>query len=148
MQSLIEFKNIAKSFPGVQALEDVSISVEKNSIHALVGEHRAGKSTLVKLLSGSVVKDTGEIMYRGKKIDYFTPQSAMKSGIGMVYQNTHIIPSLNAIEYIFTGHLIKTWFGNLNYTVMRKKTTELFHRLRLNIDLNVPLDLLPEADDT
>ena len=62
MKSLIEFKNISKSFPGVQALKDVSISVKKNSIHALVGENGAGKTTFIKICGGIETKDSGDIL--------------------------------------------------------------------------------------
>jgi len=122
---VLTMRNIQASYGDTKALNGVDFDLFNGEIHALVGEHRAGKSTLVKLLSGSVVKDAGEIMYRGKKIDAFTPKSAMKNGIGMVHQNTCIIPSLNAADYIFTGHLIKTWFRSLNYALMRKKTRGL-----------------------
>lgn len=143
---VLTMRNIQASYGATKALNGVDFDLFRGEIHALVGEHRAGKTTLVKLLNGSVVKDAGEILYRGKKIEAFTPQSAMKNGIGMVHQNTCIIPSLNATEYIFTGHLLKTWFRNLNYALMRTKTTEIFQKLQLNADPDVPLRSLPEAE--
>jgi len=143
---ILQMKNIHVYYDDIKALKGVDFDLYKGEIHALVGEHRAGKSTLVKLLSGAVKPIQGEIIFNNKKIDYFSPISSMKSGIGMVYQNINIIPSLNVIENIFAGQMIKTWYGRLNYTLMLQKTKELFKKLKTDINYEVPLGLLSEGE--
>ena len=146
MSPMLIMRNIHVSYGDKIALNGVDFDLFSGEIHAIVGEHRAGKSTLVKLLSGAVVKDAGEIFFKGQKIELFTTKTAIKSKIGMVYQNSCIIPSLNAIENIFMGHLVKTWFRKLDYAGMREKSKELLDKLHLNIDLQAPLKWLSEAD--
>ena len=74
---ILQMRNIHVSYDACKALQGVDFDVFQGEIHGLVGEHRAGKSTLVKLLSGAVVKDKGDILFKGKQIDHFTPKSAM-----------------------------------------------------------------------
>ncbi len=100
------------------ALKGVDFDVYAGEIHALVGEHRAGKSSLVKLLSGAVQKTQGEIIYQGVEVKYFTPESAIQAGVGMVYQNMNVIPSLNAIDNIFAGRMIQGRFRGLDHRRM------------------------------
>ena len=143
---ILTMRNIHVVYDNIKALAGVDFDLYKGEIHALVGEHRAGKSTLVKLLSGAVKKTQGEIILKGRKIDFFTPLSSMKSEIGMVYQNINIIPSLNAIENIFTGQMQKTWYKTLNHYQMLKTAKELFKKLKVSINLEVPLRFLSEAE--
>ena len=94
----------------------------EGEIHALVGEHRAGKSSLVKILSGAIQKSKGTIILRGKEISSFTPKSALKNKIAMVYQDLNIIPSLNVMENLFAGRMISNKIGGLNYTEMYRQS--------------------------
>ncbi len=143
---ILKMQDIHVFYGNIHALKGVDFDLYRGEIHALVGEHRAGKSTLVKLLSGAKTKDRGEIIFRGKKIDSFTPLSAIKNKIGMVYQNINIIPSLNAIENIFAGQMIKKWYGPLDHSAMLYKATKLFEQLNVNIDLEVPLRDLSQGE--
>ncbi len=140
---ILKMRNINVSYNNVKALRGVDFDLLKGEIHAIVGEHRAGKSTLVKLLSGAVVKNKGEIIYKNKKINFFTPQTAMSNGIGMVYQYLNVIPSLNAVENIFCCQMPVKWFGIIDHFKMIIKARELFDKLNVDIDLEAPLDLLP-----
>ena len=82
---MLKMNHISKSFPGVKALDDISISVEKGEIHALVGENGAGKSTLMKILSGAYSLDSGEILLDGEKIENTSPAKMIEKGIAVIY---------------------------------------------------------------
>ncbi len=143
---LLKMSNIHVSYKDVKALKGVDFDLYKGEVHALVGEHRAGKTTLAKVLSGSVRKEKGEIFYKGKKVDHFTPRSSLEYKIGMVYQDFNILSSLNTVEYIFTGQMIKNKYGLINYSEMAKKTKEFVSKLNLNINIYLPLKELSKAD--
>jgi len=85
-QVILEMRNINKSFPGVHALHDVNLNVRKGEVHAIVGENGAGKSTLMKILAGAYVKDEGEILLRGERIEIRNPHHAQTLGIAIIYQ--------------------------------------------------------------
>jgi two-component system sensor histidine kinase AtoS len=138
-------RGIHVSYNGVPALKGVDFDLYEGEIHALVGEHRAGKSSLVKLMSGAVQKSQGEILYRGVEMKSFTPQSAIQAGIGMVYQNLNVIPNLNAIENIFAGRMVQRRLRGLDARSMFLMCKELFRRLNIEIDTEVPLYRLSQA---
>jgi ABC-type sugar transport system ATPase subunit len=81
---LLSMREVHVSYGSVPALRGVDFDLHEGEIHALVGAHRAGKSTLVKLLSGAVRRQSGEIFFDGRPVESFTPRSAIRSGIGMV----------------------------------------------------------------
>ena len=83
---LLEMKNISKSFPGVKALDNVSLTVKAGTVHALMGENGAGKSTLMKCLFGMYNKDSGSIYLNGAEINFKTSKEALESGVAMVHQ--------------------------------------------------------------
>jgi len=97
----IEAKKICISFNGVQVLHDVDFSVMQGSVHALVGTNGAGKSTLVKIINGVYQKDSGEVFLFGKVMEYHTPESALASGVAMVFQDLSLIPTMTVAENIF-----------------------------------------------
>jgi len=84
VSTLIEFRGIRKSFPGVRALDDVSFSIEKGEIHAIVGENGAGKSTLMNILGGRYHPDAGEILFGGERVRIQNEFEALELGIGVV----------------------------------------------------------------
>lgn len=100
---MLKFENISKRFPGVHALKGVSFELHRGEIHALLGANGAGKSTLMKILSGAVTKDGGRILIDGEEVDIHSPQDAQRLGIGMVYQELSLIPTLSVAENIFIG---------------------------------------------
>ena len=142
---LVSMQNIHVRYEDVTALSGVDFDLYPGEIHAVIGEHRAGKSTLVKLLSGSARKDRGTILYKGRRIDYFTPESALRSGIGTVYQETTLIPAVSAIENIYTGQMPKNRFGIVNHQKMHRSAEAAFSRLDFEIDLDVPIHRLSPA---
>ncbi|PQM66131.1 MAG: ABC transporter, partial [Rhodobacteraceae bacterium] len=94
---------MSKSFPGVKANEDISLSVEKSQIHALLGENGAGKSTLVKIFYGLLQPDKGEMLLKGFKYQPKNPKHARSSGIGMVFQHFSLFEPLTVLENILLG---------------------------------------------
>lgn len=141
---ILKMKNIHVRYEACKALKGVDFNLYKGEIHGLVGEHRAGKSTLVKLLSGAVIKERGQIVFKGRNIDYFTPKSAMEQKIGIIYQHINVIPTLNAVENIFAGRDMINWWGGLQYSRMVKKAKEIFARMDVEMPLDVPLEFLSE----
>jgi ABC-type sugar transport system ATPase subunit len=99
---ILEMNNITKLYPGVVALDDVSLKVKKGSVHAIVGENGAGKSTLIKVLAGAVKPDGGNIMLEGETYNSFHPQQAIEKGIGVVYQEISLIPHLTELSSFFS----------------------------------------------
>jgi len=144
-RQILKMRNIHVSYNGVPALKGVDFDLYEGEVHALVGEHRAGKSSLVKLLSGAVQKSQGEIIYRGVEVKSFTPESAIRAGVGMVYQNLTVLPSLNAIENIFAGRMIRRRFLGLDRRRMFLIGKDLFQRMNIEIDMELPLHSLSQA---
>ena len=103
-QPLLEVRSISKAFPGVQALDGVDFGLLPGEVHALLGENGAGKSTLMKILSGTVAKDSGSIRIRGQEAEIPGPHRAHELGIGMVYQELSLVPTLTVAENIFLGY--------------------------------------------
>ena len=103
--SVLEMKNISKSFPGVRALQNVDFRLCEGEIHALMGENGAGKSTLIKVLTGVYEKDGGEIFLKGldKAAVIRSPQDAQNLGISTVYQEITLCPNLSVAENMYIG---------------------------------------------
>jgi ribose transport system ATP-binding protein len=100
---LLELKSISKSWPGVRALDSVDFSLESGEVHALIGENGAGKSTMIKILTGAIRADSGEIVLDGRSYQGFTIKQAQELGIGAIYQELNLIPNLSIAENVFFG---------------------------------------------
>jgi ABC-type sugar transport system ATPase subunit len=103
MQELLLMQNIKKSFPGVQALNGVSLAIRAGEVHALIGENGAGKSTLMKILSGVYAMDEGEVFWEGKKVEISSTAEATEMGISIIYQELNQLPNMSVAENIFMG---------------------------------------------
>lgn len=101
--SLLEVRNITKKFPGVQALDDVSLQFFGGEVHAVVGENGAGKSTLMKILAGAYTPDSGSILLDGKKVSFSHPSEAQNKGISIIYQEFNLLPERTVAYNIFLG---------------------------------------------
>ena len=143
---LVSMRDIHVSYDSVQALRGVDFDLAAGEIHGLLGEHRAGKSTLVKLLSGAVTKERGTIWFRGQEVQSFTPKSAIQNRIAIVYQNMNVIPSISAVENIFTGRRISSRLGFLDRTSMEAAAVKLFQALHVDVDPHARLEDLTEAE--
>jgi ribose transport system ATP-binding protein len=102
---VLEMKGISKSFPGVNALQDINLIVKKGEVHGLLGANGAGKSTLMKVLSGVIQPDVGEILFQGEKVSFSSPLAAQQKGIAIIHQELSLVPTLSIAENIFLGRL-------------------------------------------
>ena len=132
--TFMELKEISKRFPGVLALDKVSISLRSGEVHGLLGENGAGKSTLIKCMAGVHTPDEGEIIIRGNRVHMRNPKTAMETGISCIYQELNIIRELSVTDNIFLGQYIKKPSGVLDYKMMNKKASEIMKRLGQDID--------------
>ena len=127
-ETILEMKDISKSFPGVKALDCVDFKLRKGEIHALMGENGAGKSTLIKVITGVYEKDAGFITLQGEPIHFKTPQEAQNKGIGTVYQEIMQCPNLTVAENMFIGRS-KSLF--VNWKQMNEKAAQLLESLSI-----------------
>jgi ABC-type sugar transport system ATPase subunit len=141
---ILVLKNITKSFPGVRALDSVSFSVERGTIHALVGENGAGKSTLIKILAGIYQRDEGEIIFDGKSVSFGTPHESQMSGFSVVHQEMKLSETLSVAENIFLGNLVYR-HGLVDWKTMKEKALALLAMLGIDINVNQPVNELSVA---
>jgi methyl-galactoside transport system ATP-binding protein len=138
--NVVEMRGISKSFPGVKALDDVSVDVRAGSVHALMGENGAGKSTLMKCLFGIYEPDEGEILLGGRRVVFSGTKQALDSGISMIHQELHPIPFRSVMENIWLGRYPTRGFGPfrlVNHKKMYRDTKKLFDDLQIEIDPKV-----------
>ena len=135
MPPRVEFKHISKSFPGVKALTDISLTLEPGEVHVLVGENGAGKSTLMKILSGAYTADDGELWIEGKRVEKNSPAVASDLGIGMIYQELNLIPELSITRNIFMCNEIKGKLRVFNSSrAMNAEARRLMQEINLEED--------------
>lgn len=129
MMPILQFRNIGKSFPGVQALKDVSFAVDQGELHALVGENGAGKSTLMNALGGQYRPDEGEILLDGKAVLFHSQQDSLHHGIGIVYQELRLCPNLTVTENVFLGREREAGKGRVRWDAMTQETVRILDLL-------------------
>jgi inositol transport system ATP-binding protein len=122
--------HISKSFPGVLALDDISLQARPGSVLVLCGENGAGKSTLMKIINGVYQPDRGDILIDGKKVHIRSPIAARKHGISMIFQELNYIPELTVEENLFCGRLPLT-VGRVDWKAVRRRTSELLEKENL-----------------
>jgi ABC-type sugar transport system ATPase subunit len=130
---LLEMQGIDKSFPGVQALQDVSLALRPGEVLGIVGENGAGKSTLIKILGGAHRPDRGRILLDGQEVSFRRPSAAQQAGISIIYQEFNLIPDLTVRENIFLGRE-RTRGGFIRAAHERQEAQRLFQKLGLLID--------------
>jgi D-xylose transport system ATP-binding protein len=135
-ETILEMSRITKRFPGVLALDDVSLSAKKGEVLAIVGENGAGKSTLMKILSGSYPSSSfsGTIRIDGTEVSFNEPADAEDAGIAMIYQeiNTHL--DLSITENLFMGHWQHTSYGRVQWPVMHREAEKILSAVDLCIE--------------
>lgn len=139
---MLEIRSVSKSFPGVQALRNVSFNVQTGEIHALVGENGAGKSTLMKILSGVYTDYEGEIVLDGVPLSLRSPHDAQRHGIAIIHQELNLVPELTVAENIFLGRELHTRLGGIDSKRMAQETTDLLRRFNLSIPPQRPVKWL------
>ena len=127
-------QHIRKRFPGVLALDDVSITVQAGEVHALMGENGAGKSTLIKILTGIYTKDSGKILFDGKEVQFLTAKQAQESGISTIYQELNLVPQLSVAENMFLGRQPMHACG-INWKTVFAETERILSELDIHIDI-------------
>ncbi|NLJ01576.1 MAG: sugar ABC transporter ATP-binding protein, partial [Bacteroidales bacterium] len=142
---VIQMKDIVKTFPGVIALNKMTIDLYKGEIHCLVGENGAGKSTLVKVLSGAYAPDSGEIYVDGKMYSGMTSLLSRDLGISIIYQENLLVPSMNVVENVFVGcELTKNGF--VDKKKMREYVQEKCSELGIQLNLERTIASLSVAE--
>ena len=139
---LLSGKNINKSFSGVPVLRDIDFSVAPGEIHALAGENGAGKSTLIKILTGAYTRDSGEIYFRGRQVEINNLGDAYRLGIGTVFQELSLVPTLTVAENILLGREPAGFLGVLRKGKRFKIVEELIERYNFPLDPNAVLETL------
>ena len=132
MEKYIEFEHVGKTFPGQKALDDVSFSIRKGEIHAIIGENGAGKSTLLNILHGVFPATTGEIRIDGKAVKFAEIADAIDAGIAKVHQEIVSIPDMTVAENLFMGKEPGR-YGIIDKKKMNRDTETLLKRLNCNI---------------
>jgi len=139
---ILKIQNVYKEFPGVQALNNVSIECRRGTVHGIVGENGAGKSTLMKILSGVYTKDSGSIVFDGETIEETTPILSLKRGLSIIYQEFNLVNTLTVGENIFLGRFAEMK-GMRN---IHKKARELLDSIGSTISTNTIVEDLSAAE--
>ncbi|WP_313679680.1 sugar ABC transporter ATP-binding protein [Pantoea vagans] len=128
----LEAEGISKFFPGVKALDNVSLRVRPGTVHALMGENGAGKSTLMKCLIGMYRPDKGTIKIKGEPVQFQDTMDALRSGISMIHQELNLVPYMTVAENIWLGREPMK-FGFVDHVRLNQKTQELLNRLNIRL---------------
>ena len=132
-EPLLECRGIVKQFNGIQVLKNVDLMVRKGEVHALMGENGAGKSTIIKIITGVYTRDAGEILVEGKPVDIRTRQDARDCSISVIYQELSVLPDLTVTENVFLGQEIMKR-GLPDWKEMRRRTQQIIDRHGFDIN--------------
>ena len=146
-ENVIELKHITKVFPGIKANDDISLTLRKGEIHALLGENGAGKSTLMSVLFGLYQQDGGEIYVRGEKVKIKNPNDATRYGIGMVHQHFKLVGCYTALQNIILGYEpVTKAFGFLKPKSVRQSLIDLCEKFHFKVELDKKIDGMPVGE--
>lgn len=141
--ALLEMRNISKSFPGVKALDNVSITVRPGTVHALMGENGAGKSTLMKCLFGIYHRDSGKIVLDGKEINFKSSKEALENGVAMVHQELNQALTRSVMDNLWLGRYPKQGGIMVSERKMRQETEKIFEELGVEVDPKRIMSAMP-----
>ena len=130
---LVEMVDIAKSFPGVQALENAQFDLRRGEVHGLVGENGAGKSTLMKILAGIYRRDAGVIRVRGEEQEITSPRAAQDLGISVIHQELNLMGHLTVAQNVYIGREPRRGLL-LDEKALNRNTAQLFEDLHMQLD--------------
>ncbi len=143
MEELLEMRNITKTFPGVKALDGVSLTVRRGTVHALMGENGAGKSTLMKCLFGIYRKDSGEVFLDGEKADFVSPRDALDHGVAMVHQELNQALKRSVTDNVWLGRYPTRLGVFTDEKEMYRETKKVLDELNVNVDPRAIMSTLP-----
>lgn len=139
---VLEAQGISKSFPGVRALDDVSLVLKSGRLTALLGENGAGKSTLMNIIAGVFPADDGEVRLGGKVVTFSNPREAREAGIAMIFQELNLVANLTVAQNIFLGREPVNRFGFIDAVKMNRESARLLDQLDLEVEPTTPLGRL------
>lgn len=134
LKPILKLDKLSKAFPGVQALDEVSIEIAEGEIHALLGENGSGKSTLTKCLVGAYKKDSGSVFFDGREVDFSSPAESYQNGLSVIYQERSLIPKFTVLQNVFLGNESTSRVGVLN----ERKCKERFSSLSKEYGFDIP----------
>lgn len=140
---LLQMNNISKEFPGVKALDNVSLTVKRGTVHALMGENGAGKSTLMKCLFGMYSKDSGSIFLEGKEINFKNSKDALENGVAMVHQELNQALKRNVMDNIWLGRYPKKGGIMVDEKKIYNDTKKVFEELEIDVDPKRVMSTMP-----
>ena len=135
---LLSMRAISKSFGGIPALSAATLDVNAGEVHALIGQNGAGKSTMIKILTGYVSRDSGEISFDGGPFEASSPQDAQSKGISTIYQEINLVPYRSITENICLGRESRK-YGLLDWSAMHAQARALLARFQIDVDVRRPL---------
>lgn len=144
--TILQMNHIIKEFSGVRVLKDVSFDLRAGEVHALIGENGAGKSTLIKVLGGVYFQESGEVVINGQAQKFTCAQDSIKAGVGIIYQEFNLVPTLSIAENIFLGKEMKKTGERLNRSEMIRQAQDLMKTLGFeNMDCSKTVQTLSVA---
>ena len=145
-EKILQMNHIIKEFSGVRVLKDVSFDLKAGEVHALIGENGAGKSTLIKVLGGVYFQENGDVVIDGQIQKFTCAQDSIKAGVGIIYQEFNLVPTLSIAENIFLGKEMKKPGKRLNRSEMIRQAQELMETLGFeNMDCSKNVQTLSVA---
>ncbi len=146
VEEFLKIQNVSKSYAGVQALDKVSMSIDKGEIHCLVGENGSGKSTLIKIITGVVKPDEGEIIINDKTFKHLRPIDSISEGIQVIYQDLSLFPNLSVAENISLNQLIEEKRRLINWKDIKDIAEKELSNIKREIDLDERVENLSIAN--
>ena len=143
---LLVVDGLSKQYPGVTALDSVSMTVLAGEVHALVGENGAGKSTLIKILAGAQAPTGGRLVFDGREYAALTPQDSRALGISVIHQEFNLVPEMTVVENMFLGHEARTRLRTLDRRAMRRMAAQQLERVGRAVDLDARIADLTVAE--
>lgn len=145
----LSLRNLTKRYPGVTAVDEVSIGFRRGEVHGLVGENGAGKSTLIKILAGAVMPDAGEIWLNGQQLRLRHVHDAYQQGLTFIHQELNLVPYFDAAENIYLGQPYPhTFWGGLHRRQLRRNATALLNQLGADLPVDLPVNRLSPGQQT
>ncbi len=144
--NVLEAYDISKSYGGVHALDSVSMTIQAGEIHCLVGENGSGKSTFVKVMSGAITPDAGEIILNGHTYHSLNPIEAIHEGVQVIYQDLSLFPHMSVAENISMNKMVALGRKFVDQAEIRKTAEEQLARIGETMDLDAPVDEISMAN--